>query len=131
MLGLVGYGNVGRCVAQRARPFGLEVLAFDPFVDIGPEEPVQQVATLAELLAEADFVSLHARATAENDGLFDAAAFAAMNPGALLVNTARETLVDERALDGALASGRVAGAALDVVRPARRRARIRCCATRT
>lgn len=117
VLGLIGYGNVGRCVAQRARPFGLEVLAFDPFVDIGPEEPVQQVATFAELLAEADFVSLHARATAENDCLFDAAAFDAMNPGALLVNTARETLVDERALDGALASGRVAGAALDVVRP--------------
>jgi D-3-phosphoglycerate dehydrogenase len=117
VLGLVGYGNVGRCVAQRAVAFDLDVVAFDPFVDIAPGEPVRQVATFAELLAEADFVSLHARATAENDSLFDAAAFAAMHPGAYFVNTARETLVDEAALDQALASGRVAGAALDVVRP--------------
>jgi D-3-phosphoglycerate dehydrogenase len=117
VLGLIGYGNVGRCVAQRAAPFGVDVVAFDPFVDIGDEEPVRQVPTFAALLAEADFVSLHARATVENESLFDAAAFAAMKPGALFVNTARETLVDERALDEALASGRVAGAALDVVRP--------------
>lgn len=117
VLGLVGYGNVGRCVAQRAGPFGLDVIAFDPFLDVGPDEPVRQVSTFADLLAEADFVSLHARATAENDCLFDDRAFAAMKPGALFVNTARETLVDERALDDALACGRVAGAALDVVRP--------------
>jgi D-3-phosphoglycerate dehydrogenase len=99
------------------RELGGHVLGLDPFVDIAPGEPVRQVATFAELLAEADFVSLHARATAENDSLFDAAAFAAMHPGAYFVNTARETLVDEAALDQALASGRVAGAALDVVRP--------------
>jgi D-3-phosphoglycerate dehydrogenase / 2-oxoglutarate reductase len=117
VLGLVGYGNVGRCVAQRVRPFGLDVIAFDPFVTIGPGEPVRQVPELAALLAAADFVSLHARATADNDRLFDGAAFAAMKPGAYFVNTARETLVDEQALDAALASGRVAGAALDVIRP--------------
>jgi D-3-phosphoglycerate dehydrogenase len=117
VLGLVGYGNVGRCVAQRVGAFGVDVVAFDPFVEIGAAEPVRQVATFAELLSEADFVSLHARATAANECLFDEAAFAAMKPGALFVNTARETLVDERALDQALASGRVAGAALDVVRP--------------
>ncbi len=117
VLGLVGYGNVGRCVARRVRPFGLETIAFDPFVEVGPEEPVRQVPEFAELLGAADFVSVHARATADNEDLLDAAAFAAMKPGAFFVNTARETLLDERALDDALASGRVAGAALDVVRP--------------
>jgi D-3-phosphoglycerate dehydrogenase len=117
VLGLVGYGNVGRCVARRVRPFGVDVIAFDPFVEIGGDEPARQVPELAELLAEADFVSVHARATAENEDLLDEGAFAAMRPGAYFLNTARETLVDEQALDDALASGRLAGAAVDVVRP--------------
>jgi D-3-phosphoglycerate dehydrogenase len=109
-LGLVGLGNVGRRVALRARAFGMDVLAFDPYVHTD-----EGVDTLDELLARADFVSLHARATSENTRLFDAARFAQMKPGACFVNTARESLVDEGALDEALASGRLAGAALDVV----------------
>jgi D-3-phosphoglycerate dehydrogenase / 2-oxoglutarate reductase len=115
VLGLVGYGAVGHLVAERARPFGMSVLVYDPFVSAGAIG-VEQVATLDELLARADFVSLHARASADNENIIDAAALAAMKPGAYLVNTARETLVDEDALDAALESGRLAGAALDVVR---------------
>jgi D-3-phosphoglycerate dehydrogenase len=115
VLGLVGYGAVGHLVAERARPFGMTVLVYDPFVAAGVAG-VEQVATLDELLARADFVSLHARASSENENLIDATALAAMKPGAYLVNTARETLVDEDALDAALESGRLAGAALDVVR---------------
>jgi phosphoglycerate dehydrogenase-like enzyme len=72
---------------------------------------------LEELLKRADVVSVHARATADNAGLFDAGAFARMRPGALFVNTARETLVDEAALDAALAAEHLGGAALDVVHP--------------
>lgn len=114
VLGIVGYGQIGRRVAQRALPFGMSVVAYDPYVSV--DDLVEQVDSLEELLARADFVSLHARATAENENLIDSAALTRMKSGAFLVNTARETLVDEDALDYALASGRLAGAALDVVR---------------
>ncbi len=117
-LGLVGYGQVGQRVARRAVAFGMEVLTFDPYLETGPADHVERVWALDELLERSHFVSLHARATDKNDNLFDEAAFAKMRPGSFFVNTARETLVDEDALDSALASGRLAGAALDVVRPA-------------
>jgi D-3-phosphoglycerate dehydrogenase / 2-oxoglutarate reductase len=113
-LGLVGFGNVGRRVALRARAFGMTVLAYDPYAS--DTDGAEQLGSLEELLARADFVSLHARATGENENLFDAARFAQMKAGAYFVNTARESLVDEDALDAALASGHLAGAALDVVR---------------
>lgn len=116
-LGLVGYGNVGQCVARRACAFGMHVIVFDPFLDLSDDSIVEPVTGLDELLARADFVSVHARATPENENLFDRDAFARMQPGAFFVNTARETLVDESALDEALSSGHLGGAALDVVRP--------------
>jgi len=112
-LGLVGYGQIGHRVARRARAFGLSILVYDPYAEV---EDAEQVDTFDELLARSDFVSVHARATQENTNLFDAEAFATMKPGAFFVNTARETLVDEDALDAALASGHLGGAALDVVR---------------
>ena len=114
VLGLVGYGQIGSRVARRALAFDLQVLAFDPYVRLSDAD-VEQVETLDELLARADFVSLHARATADNRHLIDEAALQRMKDGAFLVNTAREALVDEQALDAALESGRLAGAALDVV----------------
>jgi D-3-phosphoglycerate dehydrogenase len=113
-LGLIGHGQIGKRVAARARAFGMTVLVFDPYVAV--EDSSEQVETLAALLARADFVSLHARATPENENMIDAAALATMKPGGFLVNTARETLVDEDALDAALASNHLAGAALDVFR---------------
>jgi D-3-phosphoglycerate dehydrogenase len=113
VLGLVGYGQIGQRVAQRALPFGLTVIVYDPYVSV---DGLTQVETLEELLAKADLISLHARASPENEKMIDAHALAAMKPGAFLVNTARDTLVDEDALDAALASGQLAGAALDIVR---------------
>ena len=104
-LGLIGYGNVGRRVATRARAFGMTVLFYDPFLAAEEAAGAEQVADLNALVGRSDFVSLHARATPENENLFDADMFAAMKPGAYFVNTARETLVDEDALDAALASG--------------------------
>jgi D-3-phosphoglycerate dehydrogenase len=117
VLGLVGYGQVGQRVATRAAAFGMEVLVYDPFITLAPREGVEQVAELDELLRRSKFVSLHARATAENENLIDAAALDKMLPDAFLINTARETLVDEESLDRALESGRLGGAALDVVHP--------------
>jgi D-3-phosphoglycerate dehydrogenase / 2-oxoglutarate reductase len=117
VLGLVGYGHVGRQVAARAVGFGMAILIYDPYLPAEPAEPIERVGSLEELLGRADFVSLHLRAMAENENLFGAEEFAAMRPGAFFVNTARETLVDEQALLEAISSGQLAGAALDVVRP--------------
>ena len=117
-LGLIGFGQIGRRVARRALAFALRVIAFDPFVE--PSEVVVagcEPVDLGHLLEEADFVSIHARATGDNRGLIGAAEIARMKPGAFLVNTARDTLVDEAAVAAGLASGRLAGAAFDVLSP--------------
>jgi D-3-phosphoglycerate dehydrogenase / 2-oxoglutarate reductase len=112
-LGIIGYGQVGRRVARRAAAFGMALSVYDPYVETAE---VEQVPTIDELLSRSDFVSLHARATPDNLHLIDSDALAAMKPGSFLLNTARESLVDEDALDAALASGHLAGAALDVFR---------------
>ena len=117
VLGLVGYGHVGRQVAARAAAFGMSIVIYDPYVEVDPGEPIECVSTLEDLLRRADFVSLHVRADPENENLFGAKEFATMRPGAFFINTARESLVDEKALADALASDRLGGAALDVTRP--------------
>jgi D-3-phosphoglycerate dehydrogenase / 2-oxoglutarate reductase len=117
VLGLVGFGNVGSRVHRRAHAFGMHTVVYDPYVRIGELPATEQVSTLAALLAKSDFVSLHVRATAETQNFFRAAEFNAMKPGSYFLNTARESLVDEKALDDALSSGHLAGAALDVVKP--------------
>src|ERR1700687_2298466 len=109
LLGLVGFGNVGSRVHKRALAFGMRLLVYDPYVQIGALASTEQVSTLAELLARSDFVSLHVRATPETDNFFGITQFAAMRPGAYFLNTARESLVDEIALDAALAVGHLAG----------------------
>src|ERR1700682_4295879 len=117
VLGLVGFGNVGSRVHRRALAFGMLLVVYDLYVQVGRLASTEQVPTLAELLPRSDFVSLHVRATAETENLFGVTQFGAMKAGSYFLNTARESLVDEDALDAALASGHLAGAALDVVRP--------------
>jgi D-3-phosphoglycerate dehydrogenase len=112
-LGLVGLGNVGRNVAARAGALGFTLLGYDP-ARPATIPPGLDLVTLDELLSRSDVISVHARATAGNRHLFGAAAFARMPRGSYFINTARESLVDEDALQGALADGVLAGAALDV-----------------
>jgi D-3-phosphoglycerate dehydrogenase / 2-oxoglutarate reductase len=117
-LGVVGYGQVGRRVAVRAHAFGMRVIGHDPYVEAGRMLADEVKPTeLDALLAESDFVSIHARATAANKKLIGTAQVARMKSGAYLVNTARDTLIDEDAVLAALRAGRLAGAALDVASP--------------
>jgi D-3-phosphoglycerate dehydrogenase len=114
MLGLVGFGAIGREVATRAVALGMDVLVYDPFSTI--DLPGVQAVDLPELLQGADIVSLHCAVTTETEGLINAERIAQMRDGAYLVNTARGELVDEDALYQALTSGKLAGAASDVFR---------------
>jgi D-3-phosphoglycerate dehydrogenase len=112
-LGVLGFGQVGSRVAKRASGFGMDVLVYDPYVE--PDGGHEWAPTAEVVLRRADFLSLHVRATPENVHMIDDRALALMKPGACLINTARESLVDENALDAALAAGRLGGAAVDVL----------------
>ena len=114
-LGLVGVGNIGRRVAELAKPFGMRVLGYDPYVteDELLARGVEPVS-LSVLLASGDVVSLHCPRTTETLNLFDATRFAAMRPGAIFISTARGGIHDEVALAKALQSGHLSGAGLDV-----------------
>lgn len=114
-VGLVGLGAVGSRVAQLLGGFGSRVLACDPYADTDAARRFGvELTSLADVLAQSDIVSVHARLTDDTRAMFNAAAFTAMKPGARFVNTARGELVDQSALLAALESGQLAGAALDV-----------------
>lgn len=116
ILGLVGLGRIGGEVARRARAMGMKILAYDPYISTERAEKIgADLVALNELLVQADFISLHLPLVPETRHLIGAAEFALMKPGARLINCARGGLVDEEALHRALADGKVAGAALDVL----------------
>lgn len=113
-LGVVGLGRIGQALARKAMSVFGEAIGHDPFViEAIPGLPLELVA-FSELLARADLVSLHVPLTADTERMFDTKAFALMRPGSYIVNTARGGLIDEAALLGALRSGQIAGAGLDV-----------------
>ena len=112
-VGIVGYGRIGRAMAARCRVLGLRVLAADPYA--GPPAADDQIVPLDELLAAADYVSIHCLLNEETYGLIGEAALRRMKPTAILVNTARGPIVDQRALTRALREGWIAGAGLDVL----------------
>lgn len=114
-LGIIGFGAIGRRMGIIAQGFGMTVLAYDPLltanqIRAGGAKPV----SFEELLAGADFVTLHVPKTPETTGLINADTISRMKPGAYLINCARGGLVDEKALAEALQGGRLAGAAMDV-----------------
>jgi len=114
-LGIAGLGRIGQEVAQRARAFGMRIVAHDPFIakEIATALGVE-LMPLEEMCATVDYLTLHLPATPETKHLFDDERFAKCRPGIRLVNTARGELVDEAALRRAIASGIVGAAALDV-----------------
>ncbi|MEQ8967028.1 MAG: C-terminal binding protein [Azospirillaceae bacterium] len=114
---VIGLGRIGSAAALRAKAFGMRVVAFDPYLPRGQEIAlgVERAESLAEALAGAEVVSVHTPLNPETRGLIGAKAFAAMDPTAVLVNTARGAVVDLDALDTALRENRIAAAGLDVL----------------
>jgi D-3-phosphoglycerate dehydrogenase len=114
-LGIIGLGRIGKLVAQRAMAFGMRLVAYDPFVS---EERARQINVellpLEELVRRSDFITLHLAKTPETTGLIGAELLSLAKPNLRVVNVARGGIVDEQALADAIASGRIAGAALDV-----------------
>ncbi len=115
-LGIIGFGRIGQLVAQRARGFGMYVVAYDPYVSAERyrELGAEKAESPADVYAKADFITIHLPVTAETRGFLDARAFAQMRDGVRVINCARGELVDDAALKDALDGGKVAGAALDV-----------------
>jgi D-3-phosphoglycerate dehydrogenase len=114
-LGIVGLGRVGALVAQRALAFGMRLVAYDPYVSPDRARHMNvEIMSLEELVAEADFMTVHLPKTPETVGLIGAELLATAKPGLRIVNTARGGIIDEDALAEAIKSGRVEGAALDV-----------------
>ena len=115
VLGVVGLGRVGALVAQRAAAFGMHLLAYDPYISADRARQMgAELVSLDDCLARADFLTIHLPKTPETAGLIDAERLARTKPGVRIVNTARGGIIDEKALASAIASGHVAGAALDV-----------------
>jgi D-3-phosphoglycerate dehydrogenase len=114
-LGIAGLGRIGMEVARRARAFGMEIVGHDPFVSVAvAKEQGIKLASMDELYAAADYITLHVGLTPQTTGMINEAAFKKMKKGVRLVNCARGELVNEADLASALKDGRVTAAALDV-----------------
>jgi D-3-phosphoglycerate dehydrogenase len=114
-LGVIGLGNIGRIVAERAQGLRMKVIGYDPILTAEAAARIGvELVGLEQLYRRADFITVHAPLTNDTRGLVGAAAFALMKPGVRIINCARGGIVDEQALCEALRAGKVAGAALDV-----------------
>ena len=114
-LGIIGLGRIGRAVAVRAGAFGMKIVAHDPFIAAEQARDLEiETTSLDEVFSRADFLTVHTPLTNETRGIVGRDAFRKMKNGARIINCARGGLVDEKALDEAIRSGKIAGAALDV-----------------
>ena len=109
-VGIIGYGEIGRLVAKKLSGFDMNILVYDPYYK-GSDV---QIVSLEELIAQSDFVTLHARLTAENEHMINAKLLAKMKPTSYIINTSRSGLIDEAALVEVLKAKKIAGAFLDV-----------------
>jgi len=119
ILGLVGFGKIGKAVAIRAKPFGLDVVFYDPYLEDGIDKSlgVRRVDSLKELIQQSDVISLHCWLDDNNKNMINTESLSWIKrEGCYFVNTARGGLVDEEALLLAVKDGRIRGAALDVVK---------------
>ena len=115
-LGLFAFGNVARCTARRAKAFGMHVIACDPYVsELEMSALGVEPVSFSELLERSDYLSIHAPHNDETEHSINADAFARMKNSAIVINTARGPIIDEKALIEALRSGQIAGAGLDVL----------------
>jgi glycerate dehydrogenase len=114
-MGIIGFGRIGQSVAKIAQAFGMQVLAYDRTWDKTLESETCRFASLDELLAFSDVISLHCPLNTETEGLINKETLSIMKTGVMIINTARGPLINEEDLCHALNSGKVAGAALDVV----------------
>jgi D-3-phosphoglycerate dehydrogenase / 2-oxoglutarate reductase len=114
-LGIIGLGRIGALITARMQAFGMEVVAYDPYVTAARAQQLGvRLVTLDELLAQSDFVTIHMPKTPETTGMIAGPQLAAMKPAAFIVNVARGGLIDEAALAQALRDGEIAGAGIDV-----------------
>ena len=117
-LGIVGVGRIGSRMAEKGRAFGLRVVGYDPYLSAAElQKRGAEKADFATLLEEADYVSIHAPLSAETENMLGPAEFKRMKPTAVIINTARGGIIDEKALCQALSQGVIAGAGLDVTNP--------------
>ena len=115
-LGLFGFGNVSRCVARRAKAFGMHVIAHDPYVsELTISEASVEPVSFVEMLERSDYVSIHAPHNEETEHSFNSDAFSRMPSHAAIINTARGPIIDEKAIIKALQDGEIAAAGLDVL----------------
>jgi D-3-phosphoglycerate dehydrogenase / 2-oxoglutarate reductase len=114
-VGIIGLGRIGALITARVQAFGMNVIAYDPYVTSARAQQLGvTLVTLDELLAQSDFITIHMPKTAETTGMISTQQFALMKSTAFIINVARGGLIDEDALYAALTSGRIAGAGLDV-----------------
>ena len=116
-LGIVGFGRIGRSLADKAVGFGMHILTYDPLIKPGATLDGVTADSFDHLLKVSDFISLHVPLIPSTENLISASQLAKMKPGSILINCARGGLIDEEALAVALQSGHIAGAGLDVVEP--------------
>ena len=122
-LGILGFGRIGRSIADKAVGFGMNIIAYDPLIEPGHSIPMcsgnsVEIVSFEEVLQRSNFITVHTPLTPETEGMIGPDELAMMMPGSIIVNCARGGIIEEQALADALNSGHLAGAGLDVVEPA-------------